>query len=357
MLEVRLSPSRINTLNDCSWSYYCSYVLKLPRFSNDGNRRGNICHSVLECLIKPNHRHYVAKILKENNVFYHDSLRRYIYLLAKKEGLDLESQTINLAKNGLMTHKSEINAMIILALKLDFFGKPGDEIITEKKHELNIDRDGLRYVITGIIDKMFIRKDKDGKVIEVEISDYKTSSKKFDESDLESNLQGIVYQLFVKDMFPTVEKIKFNFLFLRFPSSPIVTAPDIKTSDISGVEHYLSHVFDYMGRFTEQHARKNFAKHDQSACFLCGLNGFKKYYNKSLGRKVETEEPQFICQYRNPFDYYAVIDGECNNVRSAITIEDLKLKNGESAVKRHYRGCEAWHARNESVERDWKIFS
>ena len=36
---VRLSASRIKTLQSCSWSYYSNYVLKLPQTNNSGAMR------------------------------------------------------------------------------------------------------------------------------------------------------------------------------------------------------------------------------------------------------------------------------------------------------------------------------
>lgn len=353
--DIRLSPSRINSVNDCSWQYYSSYVLKLPRTGNDGSKRGTICHSLLECLVKPNHRHYVDKLIDNGDIFSFPAIERYLKLLAKREVLPLEQVVVNKDKTGLMTHKEEINNMILVALKSDFLGQPGDTIITEVKHEIEVNRDGKKFKILGIIDKIFVRKNDKGEITEVEIVDYKTSSKKFEEDDLDSNLQGLVYQFFIKDMYPNVPKVKFGFLFLRFPRAPYMEVPPFPKANVSGFEHYLSYISKYMANFTEAHAKKNFAKNSFETKFLCGLHGNKKYFNRATKTKIEHNEPQFICAVRDPYDYYAVVDEEGNNIRSAMTKEELKATPQEIVAKKRYGGCPAWHAQKKNLKRDWNV--
>ncbi len=353
--EVRLSPSRINSINDCSWQYYASYHLKLPRTGNDGSKRGTICHALLECLVKPNHRHYVDKISDKADCFAFPAISRYLEALSVREKLPLDQIVVNKDKNGLMTHREEINKMVIVALENDFLGRPGDEILTEIKHTVNVHRGDKKFTILGVVDKVFIRKNKAGEIVEVEIVDYKTSSKKFDEDDIEANLQGLVYQFFAKDMFPNVKKVKFSFLFLRFPREPLQTVPVLPDENVDGFEHYLSYITKYMSTFTEEHAKKNFAKYNMASSFLCGLHGKKKYYDKKLKIKIEHDEPKFFCALRDAYEYYAVIDPDGNNIRSAMTIEELKIKDGEVPVKRQYLGCPAWHAQKKNLKRDWSI--
>lgn len=262
-----------------------------------------------------------------------------------------------MAKDGLMTHRDEINKMLIVGLENDFLGKPGDEIKTEIKHTVEVRSGDKSFAILGIIDKVFIRRNKKGDIVEVEIVDYKTSSKKFDESDLDSNLQGLAYQFFAKKMFPGVKNIKFKFLFLRFPRNPVQEVPYMDDGLVDGFEHYLSYLSKYMSSFTEDHAKKNFAKYGD-AKFLCGLYGKKKYMvNKKTKEKKEHDEPQFVCAIRSPFEYYAVIDGEGNNIRSAMSEAELKAAVGDIVVKRQYLGCPAWHAQQKNLKRDWSVLS
>lgn len=352
---LKLSPSRINSLNDCSWQYWTSYGLKLPRFANDGNRRGNICHNLLECLVHKRHQHYVKEILEAGDVYALPAIKRFIEIQAKKEELVLDQWVVNKDKNGLMTHRDEIGKMLLVALQEDFLGKEGDEIISEIKHVLEVDDGKKRYIINGIIDKVFVRRNKEGVVEEVEIVDYKTSSKKFDEGDIEANMQGIIYQVFARKMYPTAKRVKFSFLFLRFPKNPWQAVPKFDDSSMEGFEHYLTYIYKYISNFSEKHAKKNFAKFNIETKFLCGLHGNKKYKDKATGQKVEHNEPQFICAQRDPYDYYAIIDGDGNNIRSAMSEAELNARPGEVVVKRHYAGCPCWHAGNQSVKRDFSF--
>ena len=48
--RVTLSASRIKTAQSCSWLYWFKYILKAPDKSNDGAKRGTICHLVFELL-------------------------------------------------------------------------------------------------------------------------------------------------------------------------------------------------------------------------------------------------------------------------------------------------------------------
>jgi ATP-dependent helicase/DNAse subunit B len=356
--EIRLSPSRVNSINDCTWQYYASYHLRLPRTGNDGSKRGTICHALLECLVNPRHRHYIDKIVKARDVFHDPRIARFLQIYARKEQLPLDQVVVNMAKDGLMTHREEINKMIIVALENDFLGKPGDEIKTEIKHTVEVVNGDKKFNILGIVDKVFIRRNDKGEVIEVEIVDYKTSSKKFEEKDLDSNLQGLCYQFFAKKMFPGLKNIKFKFLFLRFPKNPVQEVPYMNDDAVDGFEYYLTYITKYMSTFSEEHAKKGFAKYNFATKFLCGLYGNKKYMvNKKTKEKKEHNEPQFICSVRDPFDYYAIIDAEGNNVRSAMTEAELKAKPDEKVVKRRYLGCPAWHAQAKNLKRDWGVLS
>lgn len=353
--QVRLSPSRINSIKDCSWSYYANYHLRLPQTANDGNRRGNICHGLLEHLAAKKHHHYVQKIIDAGNPFFIPVIARYLTKYAIKEELPLDQLVVNKDKNGLMTHREEIANMLIVALKERFLGEEGDEILPEMEKIIEVHDGKKDYCIKGIVDKVFVRRNDKGEIEEVEIVDYKTSSKKFD--DIEENIQGLVYQFFARTMYPTAKRIKFGFLFLRFPRNPWQEVPEVPAATIEGLEHYLTYLSKYMSEFTEAHAKSNFAKNDMGAKFLCGLHGNKSYRDKKTGEKIKHDEPQFICGHRDPYDYYAVVDEDGNNIRSSRTPEGLKLKQGEVMVKRRYMGCPAWHAQTNNLKRDWSALT
>ena len=56
MKKVRLSASRLKTLQSCTWLYYCKYILKLPDTTNSGALRGTHIHLILEILQNPRHK-------------------------------------------------------------------------------------------------------------------------------------------------------------------------------------------------------------------------------------------------------------------------------------------------------------
>ena len=65
---VKLSASRIKTAQQCSWTYYCKYVLKLPDTSNEGASRGTICHNIFE-LLGDKHKREFNTIVKDGTIW------------------------------------------------------------------------------------------------------------------------------------------------------------------------------------------------------------------------------------------------------------------------------------------------
>ena len=95
--QTPLSASRIKTAQSCSWLYWCKYKLGLPEKSNDGARRGSICHLVFEVLGVPKRKKYFNKIIKTQDVFSVPSIRRLIFKHAEKEGVD-DTENIEMMK-------------------------------------------------------------------------------------------------------------------------------------------------------------------------------------------------------------------------------------------------------------------
>ena len=54
--KIRLSASKIKTLDSCSWLFFSKYHLKVPDTTNDGASRGTIVHLIFELLLKPKHK-------------------------------------------------------------------------------------------------------------------------------------------------------------------------------------------------------------------------------------------------------------------------------------------------------------
>ena len=152
--KTPLSASRIKTVQSCSWLYWSKYHLGLPDASNDGAKRGSICHLIFELLGEKNRKSIYQSLLKKKDVFSHKGIKRLILKHAKKLQVD-DEENIELIKD-----------MILNGLNYDFYGeshaKP-TQALSEKDFEITIndeERD-IRYKIKGFIDKLFLyKKDK-----------------------------------------------------------------------------------------------------------------------------------------------------------------------------------------------------
>lgn len=346
----KLSPSRIDTLLNCSWSYYCNYILKLPDTGNPGSKRGSIIHDLYECLAKNVERHKwkYEKMLAYGNIYKVECIRRFVRAKARQYDLNLNDFVVTRNGAGLIQNYEFINEMVLVGLNTEFYGKEGDVIVAEEAHSLDVDdkERGIRYVARGFVDKAFERF-VDGKIDEVEIVDYKSSKRKFDKKKIEFNMQGVIYQMFLKKKYPDVKNIFMNFLFLQFPRGPWQSARPVDDEIIEGVEIYLTYLFNKINNFTKEDGKSNFAKHNGLAPF-CGKDGFKNYKDKDLGRRVQSPEPAWKCPYKDPYDYYALVDSDGEVIKTSINEGSLSPKDGQSVQKKRYGGCLAWHKEEES---------
>ena len=164
--QTPLSASRIKTAQSCAWLYWCKYKLNLPEKSNDGARRGSICHLVFEVLGVPKRKKYYNKIIKKQDVFAVESIKRLILKHAVREGID-DTENIELMKD-----------MIFNGLSYDFFGKDLDKPTKEFSEKdfdiIKVDGD-IKYKIRGFIDKLFLYKKQKFALIR----DFKTSKDVF----------------------------------------------------------------------------------------------------------------------------------------------------------------------------------
>ena len=88
--KTPLSASRIKTVQSCSWLYWAKYQLGLPDASNDGAKRGSICHLIFELLGEKNRKSIYQSLLKKKDVFSHKGIKRLILKHAKKLQVDDE---------------------------------------------------------------------------------------------------------------------------------------------------------------------------------------------------------------------------------------------------------------------------
>ena len=298
-LETPLSASRIKTAQSCSWLYWCKYKLKLPDKSNDGARRGSICHLVFEVLGAKGRKKYYNKILKSQDVFSVPSIKRLILKHAVREGID-DSENVELMKD-----------MIFNGLSYDFFGcdlgKPTEEY-SEKDFDI-IKNDGdIKYKIRGFIDKLFLYKKKKFAIIR----DFKTSKEVFKGKDQTDNLQDLMYSLAVKNLFPEYSERVSEFLFLKFDLDPdaaksgVVRMKALDENELEGFEMQLSEIKKYLDNFSEKNAKQNFALHQGfpkdssfSGKLLCGFATKK-------GELKKDGSPKWHCPMKFDFFFYEV---------------------------------------------------
>ena len=334
--QTPLSASRIKTAQSCSWLYWCKYKLRLPDKSNDGARRGSICHLIFEVLGVKRRKKYYNKIIKNQDVFAVESIKRLIFKHATREGID-DSENIELMKD-----------MIFNGLSYDFFGKDLDKPtkeFSEKDFDI-IKVDGnIKYKIRGFIDKLFLYKKQKFALIR----DFKTSKDVFKGKDATDNLQDLMYSLAVKNLFPEYSERVSEFLFLKFDldlnasKSGIVQMKPLEEDELKGFELQLSEIQKYLDNFSEKDAKKNFAAYQGfpkdnsfSGKLLCG-------FAKEKGELNLDGSPKWYCPMKFDFFFYEISDSNGDVVKSYSEdefSEDLVPEGGSYEMK-YYQGCPA----------------
>jgi len=334
--QTPLSASRIKTAESCSWLYWAKYKLKLPDRSNDGARRGSICHLIFELLGEKRRRHYFDEIIRTLDIFSVPSIKRLMFKHAIREGID-DDENITMMKE-----------MTLNGLMYDFFGdtdmEPTEEH-SEKDFHIVVNDGTVKYKIRGFIDKLFLYKDENFALIR----DFKTSKETFKGKDAEDNMQDLMYSLAVRHMFPEYETKQSEFLFLKFELIPdikksgVIRMAPLDEDDLHGFEHHLTEMQHYLDNFTEDMATKNMAAYKGfpsdgsfSCKLLCG-------FAKEKGQLKKDGTPMWHCGMKFDFFYYEVKDAEGNPVRSYFDdefSEDLVPKGGSFEMK-YYEGCPA----------------
>lgn len=313
-----LSASRIKTLENCAWLYWVQYHLRLPRFQNEGAKKGDVCHSVFEVLLNKKHNKHYKKVLKSDSVAGSRPIEKLVRKFMTRNELDPNNTEMF----------TQIDKMILVGLKTDFYVSGGE--VVKPEYEFEIMNAGPKYYIKGFIDKPALRGD------EVIIDDFKSSKKQFEGEDHESNVQALIYSLAAKKLWPTF-KPSVRFIFLQFPDNPI---QEIKFSEetLSGFELYLENIQEKVDNFSSQDATANFASDkgmpttgEFKGKLICG-------FNKHAGQLKKDGTLMWGCPYKFAFDYYAIKkDGKVSY--SVMDDKKVKLKAGEVMEKMRYDGC------------------
>ena len=345
----KLSASRIKVAQTCSWQYWAKYILKLPDKSNDGAKRGSICHLVFECLGNPRHKKHYTKILRSKNIFASEPVKRLVLKHARKEQVD-DQENIDLIKD-----------MTLNGLNYDFFGKENGKptkSISEKEFNIEVDEDGKKYAIRGFIDKLFLYKKKSLAVIR----DFKSSKQIFKGKEITNNLQDLMYSLAVKHLYPEYLKRQSEFVFLKFDLNKdifgefgkgLLKMVEVTDEELEGFEYELTEIQKYLDNFSIHHAKSNYASdqdYPKDGTFggplVCGKEGYKKRRGEFLldaeGCKIEN----YICSVRKPMEYYVLLDKDGKIIGSSFKDDkkslQAKKKKGQKIELRKYQGCPKW---------------
>lgn len=332
--QTALSASRIKTAQGCSWLYWCKYKLKLPDASNDGAKRGSICHLIFELLGEKRRRSHYDKIMETQDIFSVPSIKRLVMKHARREGVN-DDDNIQLIKE-----------MTFNGLNYDFFGgdldKPTKEI-SEQDFDI-VKNDGeIAYRIRGFIDKLFLYKKQKFALIR----DFKTSKEVFKGKDLEDNMQDLMYSLATKHLYPEYENKQSEFLFLKFEldanakKSGVMRMVPLSDEDLLGFEMQLTQIQQYLDNFSEDDAIANMAA-DQgfpsdnsfSGRLLCGFATQKGELKKDGAKK-------WHCSMKFDFFYYVFKNSDGQVVGSCFEedfSEDM-VPEGSTYEMQYYKGC------------------
>lgn len=309
----------MSTLKQCSWLYYCKYILNLPNSSNDGSSRGSVTHKILECLQRKSKRSIT------NNCARGDLLERIAaYPFSVKAISRLIG--INAKKFGVADGKNLelIGQFISVALRNNFYLEHLDLQPPEYKFILG-DPASDGYSVTGFIDKYGVCH----KTKTVEIWDYKTSKSKFKGEELTNNLQALVYSLVMRKNYPDY-KTSVNFLFLKFPKAPLQRV-ELDIDTIDGFEEMLKSVYEIISNFDYEAGKSNMASRSKAYSWLCGRCDYP-------GDTKDDGTLKWCCPYKFQQTYYAQVDENGNNIRTSYEESDL-IPFGGKIVRKKYAGC------------------
>lgn len=356
---VPLSASRIKTAQSCSWLYHCKYVLSLPDASNDGARRGSICHLIFEVLGEKRHKKKQEKIAKTGDISSVPSVDRLILKHAKSLGVS-DPENLDL-----------IRVMTLNGLKYDFFGKDHGkptEALSEKDFEIVFNEGGKRYKIKGFIDKLFLYKGTKYALIR----DFKSSKQVFKGKEISDNLQDYMYSLAVKHLYPQYTERQSEFLFLKFelkdqsyqedpelvlvetdgkehkvrgktkePVTGVVRMAPISADDLDGFEYQLTAIQEYLDGFNLEDANSNFAASQPFPTDSSFSGPLQCGFAKTKGQLKKDGTVMWHCSMKFDFDYYVVLNKDKKVIKSYTQSDFSKdlVPTGCSFEKRHYAGC------------------
>ena len=309
--KIKLSASKIKTVEGCSWLYYSKYILKFPDISNSGASRGTICHLIFELLLTDRHKKFFEDLCSgKAGIIKNPAIHRLILKNAKKLKVD-DEENLDL-----------IYMMIQTGLQSDFFCN--GSLLVEAESEFKLEEED--YIINGFIDKLAKFNDTDYKIY-----DYKSSKAKFSKEEIDFNLQNLMYSLAVfktKGHIPDV-----SFIFLKFKKQPIQEAPKPTEEQLEGFKAYLAYIAGYLSKFDEKNSVQNLAANSPKKKWMCGSD----------------VQGKWICPSRLAATYYIGTDINDKFIKSSLEREPLLGDPKVDLIKKiEYKGCPYWR-KNEAT--------
>lgn len=204
---IKLSASAVKTYDQCPKKYYFNYIERAPRKQWAHFDLGNLCHKALELF----HEIYMKDGTSKKTLA---KLMGHCFSKARKDFPNMNDEMLTEAKELLSDYLASVKAN----------GMPNVKGV-ETEFKFNITEDIL---IRGFLDRLDIMKDGRFHII-----DYKTTKnvKYLDPFQL------LVYGLWLRREYPTMETFKGSYVLLRHGSS--LKSFDFNLEDVDGIEKEL----------------------------------------------------------------------------------------------------------------------
>ena len=305
---MRLSASKIKSLHQCSYKFWLNYFKHLPETTHPKTYAGTVCHCVFEALCRNGRKKLLEDVVEKGfSKETSKSLWRYYEILVKKyKIIDSVSEHI--------PAMMDVGAKYVLPI-LEKYKKARVEV----EHEFVLNNG--KYEIKGFIDLLIIH-DEGALII-----DYKSQGKKFSAKEMEFNVQAIVYQLAVWKEFGLESSTEFIMLrhppTKRHPEKHIQKVDFVGEDALNGMEDYLEYLQNIVDKFSTKDAEEKFlADSDKGFCI-------------------------YVCQFRKPFFYLSVVDGDGNVQKNFNESEEEEAKSfarkakGGRLLRKKHSGCPA----------------
>lgn len=310
-MSVRISASRLKTLNQCSLKFWYEEFLRIPSKTHHKTHQGSAIHKVFELLMAPKRLPlFRALVLAPTTAPIPVSVSRFF------RSYD--------ACHGMAPYEM---ADMLAMLRVAFIGirpyfvdsagaySPPPRVLNEHRFQFELEE----ATISGFIDLLLVWPDR------AVVIDLKSQGKKFSAKELADNVQSVIYQLATHretGFVPTVD-----FILLRHgptPRTPLLylqRVDPLSVGALGGLSQYLVDMYRVVNDFTFEDAVSS-PLLDEGFCLR-------------------------VCPHRQPSDYWALVPKEDPTVLTPLKTYPLdKPPTGDTydattqvLVKRSHHGC------------------